>query len=68
MSTDKLDLPHCVRRHDEHSRSQPHRSMPTLLAGVMKLMARSASAAMVRLGLTPRLADTTDPSQMYIFW
>lgn len=33
----------------------------------MKLIARSASAVMVRLGLTPRLAATTDPSQMYIF-
>ena len=30
-------------------------------------MARSAKAVIVRLGLTPRLAATTDPSQMYIF-
>ncbi len=36
-------------------------------AGGMKLRARSASAVMVRLGLTPRLAATTDPSQMYMF-
>ena len=36
-------------------------------AGGIKLIARSASAVMVRLGLTPRLAATTDPSQMYIF-
>ena len=32
----------------------------------MKLIARSARAVMVRLGFTPRLADTTDPSQMYM--
>jgi hypothetical protein len=36
-------------------------------AGGMKLIARSVSAVMVRLGFTPRLAETTDPSQMYIF-
>jgi hypothetical protein len=35
--------------------------------GGMKLMALSANAAMVRLGFTPRLAATTDPSQMYMF-
>jgi len=35
--------------------------------GGIKLIARSASAVMVRLGFTPRLAPTTDPSQMYIF-
>jgi hypothetical protein len=36
-------------------------------AGGIKLIARSESAVMVRLGLTPRLAATTEPSQMYIF-
>jgi len=35
--------------------------------GAMNYIARSASAVMVRLGLTPRLAATTEPSQMYIF-
>ena len=36
-------------------------------AGGMKLIARSVRAVMVRLGLTPRFAATTDPSQTYIF-
>lgn len=36
-------------------------------AGGIKLMARSVTAQMVRLGLTPRLAARTEPSQMYIF-
>lgn len=40
---------------------------PVSVAGGIKLMARSVSAVIVRLGLTPRLADTTDPSQIYIF-
>ena len=40
---------------------------PVSSAGGIKLIARSASAVMVRLGLTPRLAATTDPSQMYMF-
>jgi hypothetical protein len=38
-----------------------------LLAGGIKLIARSAKAVIVRLGLTPRLAATTEPSQMYMF-
>jgi hypothetical protein len=33
-------------------------------AVAMQLMARSESAAIVRLGLTPRFAETTDPSQI----
>ncbi len=33
-------------------------------AGGMKLMARSAKAVIVRLGLTPRFAATTEASQM----
>src|SRR5208283_2853295 len=36
-------------------------------AAGIKLIARSASAVIVRLGLTPRFAATTDPSQTYIF-
>ena len=36
-------------------------------AGGIKLMARSVRAAIVRLGLTPRLAATTEPSQTYMF-
>ena len=35
-------------------------------AGGTRLIARSASAVMVRLGLTPRFAARTDPSQMYM--
>ena len=31
----------------------------------MRLMARSASAVMVRLGFTPTLADTAAPSTTY---
>jgi hypothetical protein len=45
----------------------PVSSQAVSAAGGMKLMARSASAVMVRLGLTPRFAATTDPSQMYMF-
>jgi hypothetical protein len=33
----------------------------------MKLMARSVRAVMVRLGFTPKLAATTEPSQTYMF-
>lgn len=36
-------------------------------AATTKLIARSASAVMVRLGFTPRLAATTEPSQTYMF-
>jgi len=43
-------------------------SQATAIAGRTKLIARSASATMVRLGLTPRLVATTEPSQMYMFW
>jgi hypothetical protein len=46
---------------------KPHHSKPSLPFGGMKLIARSASAVMVRLGLTPRFAATTAPSQMYTF-
>ena len=38
-----------------------------LLTGGIKLIARSAKAVIVRLGLTPRFAATTEPSQMYMF-
>lgn len=36
------------------------------LAVGIRLIARSASAVIVRLGLTPRLLASTEPSQMYI--
>ena len=39
-----------------------------LAAGGIWLIARSASAQIVRLGLTPRLAAITEPSQTYRFW
>ena len=42
-------------------------SVAPALAG-MKLMARSASAVMVRLGFTPRLAESIDPSTTYRPW
>ena len=35
-------------------------------AGRIRLIARSASAVIVRLGLTPRLLARTEPSQMYM--
>jgi hypothetical protein len=36
-------------------------------AGGIKLIARSVIAVMVKLGFTPRFADTTEPSQIYMF-
>jgi hypothetical protein len=35
-------------------------------AGGIRLIARSARAVIVRLGLTPRLLAKTEPSQMYM--
>lgn len=39
----------------------------SIYAGGMKDIARSARAVIVRLGLTPRFAETTEPSQIYMF-
>jgi len=65
---DRLFQP--VQRPNTHRHERgpkPHHSKRSLPFGGMKLIARSASAVMVRLGLTPRFAATTAPSQMYTF-
>jgi|RhiMethySRZTD1v2_1073278.scaffolds.fasta_scaffold111239_2 hypothetical protein len=53
----------CTTTIDSNTLADHQPGKPSYTFGLMKLIARSAMAAMVRLGLTPTLAGMAAPSQ-----